>query len=110
MEDVAGCDELFQGAHGGGMKHRNEIHDAVTHSQGVHGWSVYVLTDNKEGSISTYTMHAQMQCIDLYIYSVREHTPSGIFVLVHGMRSTGTHVIIYLGHMSSEISQIGRHS
>ena len=55
VEDVAGCDELFQQAHGGGMERRNEIHDAVTHGQGVHSWSVYVLTDNKDGSIAAYT-------------------------------------------------------
>ena len=55
VEDVAGCDELFQQAHGGGMERRNEIHDAVAHGQGVHGWSVYVLTDNKDGSIAAYT-------------------------------------------------------
>ena len=43
VDSVERCDKLFQQAHGGGMERRNEIHDAVTHSQGVHGWSVYVL-------------------------------------------------------------------
>ena len=55
VEDVAGCDELFQQAHGGGMERRNEIHDMILHDQGVHGRPAYVLTDNKDGSIAAYT-------------------------------------------------------
>ena len=50
VEDVAGCDMLMQAAHGGNMGHSNEIHDAVTQGQDVHGWNMYVMTDSKDGA------------------------------------------------------------
>ena len=55
MEDVAGCDMLMQSAHGVNVGHSNEIHDAVTHGQDVHGWHVYVMTDSKDSSVIAYT-------------------------------------------------------
>ena len=55
VEDVAGCDMLMQAAHGGNMGRSNEIHDAVTRGQDVHGWNVYVMTDSKDSSVIAYT-------------------------------------------------------
>ena len=55
VDVVSTCNVLFQEAHEGGMGRSNEIHDAVTHSQNVHGWHAYVLTDSKDGSITDYT-------------------------------------------------------
>ena len=71
VEDVAGCDELFQQTHGGGMERRNEIHDAVTHGQGAHGRSVYVLTDNKDGSIAAYSTLQGYMCLGILLGDIR---------------------------------------